>query len=138
MPGLFGTLALPAYAALPDDPEAEVDAATAETVAAAVQSFRVDSTVAELPIERSEISATTLSLRLNGNYLEVRRRSRSAEIFVVNTTVPACLLCYNVQRYYEQCTLSKVRLDKTTLPPGVRRSVVVCLSVVCLSVVGQM
>ena len=61
MPGLFGTLALPAYAALPDDPEAEVDAATAETVAAAVQSFRVDSTVAELPIERSEISATTES-----------------------------------------------------------------------------
>ena len=61
MPGLFGTLALPAYAALPDDPEAEVDAATAETVAAAVQSFRVDSTVAELPIERSEISTTAPS-----------------------------------------------------------------------------
>ncbi|WP_294180006.1 C40 family peptidase [uncultured Schumannella sp.] len=58
MPGLFGTIALPAYAALPDS-EAEVDATTPESVAAAVQSFRVDSAVTELPVERSEISATT-------------------------------------------------------------------------------
>lgn len=57
VPGLFGTIVLPAYAALPDS-EAEADATAADS-AAAVQSFRVDAAVAELPVERSEISATT-------------------------------------------------------------------------------
>lgn len=57
VPGLFCTLALPAYAALPPSDGVEVEAAAASSPR--LQAFQVTGAVTEVPAERSRITATT-------------------------------------------------------------------------------